>query len=167
MKRFLISTVAAATLVAGLIPVAHAATANETFDVSVTLTAQCTAAAGNAGQTLDFGTYTAFGGAVTATPIDFVFTCTRGLAAPTFAFDGANDYGVVAGLNYQLTASNQATTNGTAASAASGGVGTGDTRTVRVSGSMPANQAGACGGATATACAASPVTASRTLTITY
>lgn len=174
MKKFLISTVAAATLLAGMVPSTFAATVDSNFNVSVTLTAVCTAT-NTASTTVDFGTYTAFQTAAKTATADLTFSCTRGLTAPTFSFDnaggdrtatGAVGYGVLAGLNYSLAAASQPTTAGTAATAASAGVGTADVRTVRVTGTMAADQAGTCTG-TATTCAATPATHLRTLTVTY
>ncbi|PKO61701.1 MAG: hypothetical protein CVU24_07435 [Betaproteobacteria bacterium HGW-Betaproteobacteria-18] len=162
MKKFVISAVAAALLSA--LPVVQATTVTSDFNVSVSLTAICTA--NNSGvTTLGFGEYIAFGAQKTGS-VDLTFNCTRGLAAPTFSFDGAGAYGVLSGLNYSLSAVNQANATGTDASATSGGVGTADVRTVRVSGVMAGGQAGTCVGADAAACA--PVAShTRTLTVTY
>lgn len=175
MKRHLFSAVASAVLLAAFVP-AQATDVASSFDVSVSLTAICTASNSGA-TTLDFGTYTAFGAATTPNPtVDLTFSCTRGLAAPTFVFDntdaaraaaGAAGYGVLAGLNYSLAAANQATTAGSAATAAAGGVGSADTRTVRVTGTMAAGQAGACANSDAATCAGAAATHARTLTITY
>jgi hypothetical protein len=157
---------AAATLLAAMVP-AQATDVTSNFTVSVALTAICTAT--NSGSTtLDFGTYTAFGAATTPAPtIDLTFSCTRGLTAPTFSFDAAKGgpYGVLAGLNYTLAATNGTTTAGNAASATNGGVGTADTRHVTVTGGMAGGQAGTCAN-TAAGCA-SAVTDTRTLTVTY
>ena len=169
MKKFLTSAVAVAILAAGFVPVAQATDVTSSFTVSVALVAKCTA--NNSGAlTLDFGSYTAFGSAVNATPIDLTFDCTRGLTAPTFAFDtaggSATGYGVLAGLNYKLSAANGTNvTTGSGATAVSGGVGTADTRKVTVSGVMDAGQAGTCS-ATAAGCSTA-VTATRVLTVTY
>jgi hypothetical protein len=171
MKKFLTSALGAAILAA--VPAVQATTVTSNFDVSVSLTAICTA--NNSGATtLAFGEYIAFGAEKTGS-VDLNFTCTRGLAAPTFSFDstdaaraatGTVAYGVLSGLNYSLSAANQANATGTAASATSGGVGSADVRTVRVSGVMAAGQAGTCAGADAAACAAT-ASHTRTLTVTY
>lgn len=169
MKEFLTSAIAAVTVMAAVVPAAHAATVNSTFDVSVALSAICTAT-NLAATTVAFGTYTAFQSADKTAFVDLTFSCTRGLTAPTFAFDAINGTalggGVLAGLNYSLAATNQATNAGTAASSATGVVGTADVRTVRVTGTMAGGQAGTCAG-TATACAAATVSHTRTLTVTY
>lgn len=134
---------------------ALAATASATFNASVTLTSVCRVKTGSDGQTLSFGTYTAFQGTAqgTGTGINIDFECTRGFAAaPTVAFDSgpnmtstptaatATGEGVVAGLWYTLLTGTVVTTGGTAATTS--GIGTPDTYRFPVSGSMPAGQAG-------------------------
>ncbi len=177
MKKFLISAVAAVTLVAGVIPVAHAVggqTVTSNFDVSVTLASRCKAT--NSGSTtVAFGTYTAFqASAKTATPALVTFDCTRGLAPVSFSFDTTNGTsageGVLAGLNYMLNTS-AASVAGTAATAGASANGTADVFTVTIGGSMPANQSGQCGTisptqATAATCDSSP-SHTRILTVTY
>ena len=169
MKKFLASAIAAVTVLAAVVPAAHAATVNSAFDVSVSLSAICTAT--NSGTTtVAFGTYTAFQTLDKTATADLTFSCTRGLTAPAFSFDTVNGTaiggGVLAGLNYSLAATNQPTASGTAASSAPGIIGTADARTVRVTGTMVGGQAGSCAG-TATTCAAAPVSHTRTLTVTY
>ncbi|HEX4857653.1 MAG TPA: hypothetical protein VFV17_01465 [Usitatibacteraceae bacterium] len=171
MKKLLL-TASIAAVVAGFAAPASAATVSNNFNVQVALAAVCTANVA-ATPTLDFGTYTAFGAASTPAPTTtFTYNCTRGLAAPTVAFDTVNGtaagYGVLAGLNYQVTAGAPTqTAAGTAATAVAGGVGTAATWSVSVTGAMAAGQAGDCGGGTAAAC--TPATAShvRTLIVTY
>jgi hypothetical protein len=177
MKRFLISAVAAASLTAALVPAAHAVTSD--FNVSVTLSSQCKAT--NSGSaTLQFGTYIAFQSDPLTAPssAEVTFNCTRGLAPVSFSFDtftttagsneGSGDYGVLAGLNYHLTAVGSLVTGGAAASATVGGVGGADEFKVTVGGTMAGGQAGKCAaaGGTAAACDSSPSHA-RTLTVTY
>ena len=169
MKKLLISAALAATFGAAT---AQAAVVNSNFNVQVALAARCTATNSGA-TTVDFGTYTAFVGPSVAAPTTtLTFDCTRGLAAPTTAFDvvngSATGYGVLAGLNYQVTAAAPTqTAAGTAATATAGGVGTAATWSVVVTGAMAGGQAGDCTGGTATAC--TPATAShvRTLIVTY
>lgn len=169
MNKFLISAVTAA-LLASVAPVALATTVTSDFTVSVQLAAQCQAL--NTGtQTVDFGTYTAFGAAKTASA-SLTFNCTRSLAVPTFSFDSANGsstgYGVLAGLNYGLAAADVRTA-GSAATAVSGGVGSATLHTVTISGTMAAGQAGECvtSGSTAANCESTPASHVRTLTVTY
>ena len=141
--------------------------------VSVTLNARCTAT--NSGTTtLNFGTYdplAAGAGASTPAPtVALTFNCTRGLAAPTVTFDGVTTnptYGVLAGLNYSVTAANASITPGSAATAVSGGVGSADAYSYTLTGAMAQGQAGACGGGTATACTPATSTVTRTMTLTY
>lgn len=155
MKKLLVSSIAA-TLFAATAPSAQAATIAPSFNVTTTLTSVCTAAAI---PDVAFGTYTAFTAAPLAASSTFDITCTRGLAAPTFSFDGGTGYGVLAGLNYLVSASSAVTTPGNAATAVAGGIGTADIHTITISGSMPALQAGTA--------SAGVQTATRTLTITY
>ncbi|MCX7255481.1 MAG: hypothetical protein NTZ64_01790 [Polaromonas sp.] len=170
MKKFLISTVTAAALLASVTPVALASTVASDFTVSVQLAAQCQAL--NTGtQTVDFGTYTAFGAAKTASA-NLTFNCTRGLAIPTFSFDATNGsaagYGVLAGLNYGLSAADTRTV-GSAATAVAGGVGSATLHTVTISGTMAAGQAGEClvANSTAASCESTATSHVRTLTVTY
>jgi hypothetical protein len=171
MKKILALAVAALALLVAFIPAARAAVVSSDFNVSVTLTAVCTATNSNT-QTVNFGTYTAFGSASTPAPTaGLTFNCTRGLAAPTVAFDTTNGTaiggGVLAGLNYDLNVGAPVIAAGTPATSAPGGTGTADAYTYTVTGSMAAGQAGDCGGGTATAC--TPATAShvRQLIVTY
>ena len=171
MKKFLFSAVASTFLVAALIPAAQAATVSSNFNVSVLLEAQCQA--NNSGaQTVVFGTYTAFRStSLTAAPAVLTFNCTRGLATPTFTFDTANGLlngdGVVAGLNYSL---GTATTTTLGDTATAGVPGSAAVRTVTISGTMPADQAGQCAttSSVAAACNGTQVqTVLRTLMVTY
>jgi spore coat protein U-like protein len=146
----------------------QAATIGGAFNVSVTLTAKCRVSTVGT-PNLAFGTYTAFAGAVPATPIVIDFECTRGFgAAPTVEFDTGTDKassaagatatgaGVVGGLNYTIAVTAGALTGGAAATTAF--IGTPDTYGYTISGNMPAGQAGDVTKAT---------TQARTLTITY
>ncbi|HEY0665773.1 MAG TPA: spore coat protein U domain-containing protein [Gallionella sp.] len=165
MKKLAASTISAATLLAAA--PAHAATVTQTFDVSVHLSAACQVV--TTPLALDFGAYTAFGGATNAAPTTSMSVeCTRGLAAPTYTFDGATGYGVLAGLNYNVTAVGVVSA-GSPATATVGGVGSGDLYTITLTGAMAAGQAGACAtaGSAAAACDAAPQIVTRTLTVTY
>ena len=151
------------------LPAAQAATVAGAFNITVTLTSKCTMAAVS---DLAFGTYTSFQAAAqVATPITATLTCTRGMLAAgvtaavdiaalgsTAAATATNGVGagVLAGLEYDITAIPSTVIAGAAATASS--IGTGDTRPYTISGSMPAAQAG-----DASALAAQV----RTLTITY
>ena len=173
MKKFLASAIAAVTVLAAVVPAAHAATVSSAFDVSVTLTSKCEATNVTA-PTLAF-TYTAFQVGPQASAADAVLTfkCTRGLPAPTVAFDTGTDKttsatgatatgeGVVSGLRYTLAvAANSSIDAGTAATTSA--IGSARILSYAVSGSMPAAQAGTC--ATATC---SNVVQARTLIVTY
>ncbi len=168
MKKLNAIVLGVATLLAGL-STTQAATVAGNFNVTVTLTSKCTM---GAVEDLAFGTYTAFQvGTQTASPIIATLSCTRGLLASgiTAAFDtlavastaaatatNGVGAGVIAGLEYNITATPGVVVAGTAATASS--IGTADTRPFTISGSMPAAQAGD---------ASLVSTQIRTLTITY
>ena len=171
MRKLLISA-AMAAMFGAMIPAAQAAVVSQPFNVTVTLTSVCTMAAiGN----LAFGTYVAFqGGGQTATPTSATLTCTRGLTGVTANFDttapgstaaaaatNAVGAGVIAGLQYDITATpgGVGTAAGTAATASS--IGTAATIVYDITGTMPGGQAGTC---TSASC---PATQARTLTVTY
>lgn len=152
-----------------LISGAQAANVGGSFNVTVSLTSKCTMAALS---NLAFGTYTSFqSGTQTAPSVTATLTCTRGMLAAgvTAAFDviaagstaaaaatNAVGAGVLAGLQYDITAIPGVVITGAAATASS--IGTADTRPFTISGTMPADQAGD---------ASAAVTQVRTLTITY
>ena len=75
IRKYLLSAAFAVAMLTSIAPGAQAATATGNFNVTVTLTSQCTMAAiGD----LAFGTYTAFqGGALVATPTTATSSCTR------------------------------------------------------------------------------------------
>jgi spore coat protein U-like protein len=162
MKKVLTAAVVAAAF--AMVPTAQAATTNNNFNVSTTLTSQC--AATNSGTTtVDFGTYVAFqAGIQPSTSVNLTFQCTRGFAPTSVAFDVINGtaagVGVLAGLQYTLAAGAPGTVAGTAATTAT--IGTGDAVTYAVSGTMPAGQAGTC--ATASC---GPTSHVRTLIVTF
>lgn len=138
-----------------------AQTAENTFTVEVTLAGVCEAL--NSGsQTVDFGSYTAFQSTdQNSSEIELVFRCTRGLTPVAAVFDGGAGAGVLQGLNYALTASAvPVIAAGDEATADS--IGSADTVAYRVTGTIPANQAGTCALATC-----GPITQTRTLVLTY
>jgi len=149
IRKYLRGMIAIA-LFAGMAPVAQAQTVSGNFNVTVTLTSACTV--GAIGD-LAFGTYTAFGAAINATPVTANFSCTRGLTGITANFDStapdstaaaastnAVGAGVIQGLQYDITATPQTVTAGTAATASS--IGTADTVPFQITGTIAANQAG-------------------------
>jgi len=164
VNKLIASVLASSALLAATIPTSIAATDNNDFNVSVTLSSQCKAT--NSGTTtVDFGTYTAFqAGAATGTPVNLTFDCTRGFSPSSVAFDTVNGtaagVGVLQGLQYTLTAGAPSSVAGTAASTIS--IGTADAKTYNVTGTMPADQAGDC--ATATC---GPTSHVRTLIVTF
>ena len=151
---------------------ALSATENGGFTVDVSLTSKCLVTSST--PSLSF-TYEAFGAAVSATAIPITFKCTRGIPAPTVAFDvdtstdkissatglTATGGGVISGLKYTLAvAANSSTDSGTPAS--SSNTGTAKLLSYSVSGIMEAGQAGTC--ATSGTCTA---TQARSLIVTY
>ncbi len=152
MKKFLASTLAVAMFAVSA-PSAQAAVATQAFNVTANLTAICTV---GAIPDLAF-TYTAFQAAAATTSTAFAITCTRGLVTPTYAFD-TSSFGVVAGLNYELSTTATAPSGGTEPTATLGSIGTPDNYTVTIAGNMPAAQAGN---------SAALATQVRTITITY
>lgn len=152
MKKLLLSSLAVAAVAMGSSAMAATSTTTS-FTVSVALTSTCRAGA-TTGTGVDFGAYTAFQAAAKTGVVGPTYSvdCTRNLAsAPTAAFDttlgtAAGD-GVVAGLNYKLTAAAAVVAAGTAATAATSGQaatgnGTATNYAFAITGAMPADQAG-------------------------
>lgn len=168
MKKFLVSALAAATLLSAVIPVAaQAATTANNFNVSVTLSSQCLVTTTTT-PTIAFGTYIAFGAAIgpVALSAPLTFKCTHNLPAPTVAFDTTNGAatgnGVLAGLLYTLTAPVLTRTNGADATSTVGA--TQDTYSYTFSGNIGSGQSGECLTASATSCTPSHT---RQLIVTY
>jgi hypothetical protein len=158
-----IRTLAVVAAIAALAPVAQADTATDTVTVKVNLTSKCRWQGGTAptGVEVDFGTYIAFQGTDnTGSPsTGLTLECTRGFGGtPTATWDGDSaGGGVIAGLNYTLSATAGTRVTGTAATVST--IGSADTVPFTLGGTMPADQAGAgAGGAQ---------TATRTLTLTF
>jgi len=178
MKK-LLSSLAAASILAAMTPATQAATVGGNFNVSASLTSVCTNSTVGT-PTVDFGIFTAFTGPATAAPTAaLTFDCTRGLNPPTMDLDVANGTntgtgtvggaaatgdGVLpaVGLNYHLSVAGAKTTVGAAPTTAPGNTGSADVYTFTVTGSMPNNQAGTC-----TTGTCGPDTQLRTLTVTY
>jgi hypothetical protein len=136
---------------------ASGASAQSTVSVAVkvSLTGKCEwKTTSPTGVTLDFGTYTAFGSAATASASPFTVHCTRGFAAPTASWDATG--GTVAGLAYTVAGNSGTKTGGTAASGGAGA--TADDYTFTLTGNMVAGQAGDSGVA---------ATDTRTLTMSF
>lgn len=183
MKRLQVKKLAAATFAVAAMfsasPASQAATVGGNFNVSVSVASLCTLTTAVT-PTLDFGTYTAFGSAsIPAPTAALAFDCTRGLTAPTMALDAVNGTSTatgavggaaatgdgvlpVVGLNYHLSVAGSKTGTGVAPTTAPGNIGSADTYTFTITGSMPSGQAGTC-----TTGTCGPDTQLRTLTITY
>jgi hypothetical protein len=140
--------------------------ANATVTTSVNLTSVCRwLASTTPSPTVDFGTYTAFGGAKSATATTVSYECTRGFGAntPTIVWDAvasisdATGNGQVGGLSYTLSATTAKTAGAAPTLTVPGG--SADTYVITLGGSMPGGQAGTN--------AAGPQTATRTLYVTY
>jgi spore coat protein U-like protein len=171
MKKIALVTAVSAALASSFS--AQAAVETGGFNVSVTLTSVCKLKTTTA-PTLNFGTYVAFQTAAlpNTTGVDIEFECTRGYtAAPTVSLDSGTDKaaalagsttsgeGVVAGLNYTLAVAAGVKTAGSNATAgAPGTIGSADVYRYKITGNIPANQAGDFSKAT---------TQARVLTITY
>ena len=178
MKKFAAATFTVAALFS-VAPASQAATLGGAFNVSASLSSLCTLVPGGP-PTVAFGTYTAFQALpLTAPPVTIAFDCTRGLGAPTMALDIVNGtstaVGTVAGaaatgdgvlpvvgLNYNISVTGAKSATGVAPTTVTGNIGTADTYTFTISGTMPAGQAGTC-----TTGICGPDTQTRTLTITY
>ncbi len=154
MKKLLLTSLAAAALSMASLSASAITFTSTSFTVSVALTSTCRAGvvAGNTG--VAFGPYTTFQATAITGVVGPTYSvdCTRNLAAaPTAAFDttlgtAAGD-GVVAGLNYKLTAAAAVVVAGTAATAATSGQavtgnGTATNYAFAITGAMPADQAG-------------------------
>jgi len=151
MKKIIRTALATSTLLVASMPLTQAADITNSFNVSVTFSAQCRAK-DDGTKTLDFGTYTAFqAGVQNATGINIEFECSRGLVPTTVAFDVINGTavggGVIAGLNYDMEIGIVVVTAGTAATSAVNDIGTADLRSYPITGSMAALQAGQVGAA--------------------
>jgi hypothetical protein len=126
--------------------IAQADTVSSPFQVTVTLTQKCLADTGNGTPMIAFGTYTAFGPAVSnvaaSGPIKFI--CTRGLTPVAAAFDaaggGATGLLSPANLQYTLALTGPTTAPGTPATVSI--IGTPDTHSFSFTGTLPGNQAG-------------------------
>ena len=165
MKRIFMAVTACIALLAPSFAFSQTSESSN-FQVTVNLSSRCAATNSNA-LTADFGTYVAFQTTPVATNvIDLNFTCTRGFAPASVAFDtvggAANGNGVFpnVNLNYSLNIGAVRVTQGTDATATD--IGTATTRTYPVSGYMQAGQAGNC--ATATC---GPDSVTRTLILTF
>jgi spore coat protein U-like protein len=147
MNKYIRPVLAGFAMLTISLPASQAADISNTFAVTVSLTSQCRAKDSGT-KTLAFGTYTAFQtGAQSATGINIEFECTRGFAPTSVAFDTTNGTaiggGVLAGLNYDIDFAAAVVTAGTAATSAAASIGTADLRSYAITGTMPANQAGA------------------------
>ena len=167
MRKLVFKALAAALILASITPMLQAATTTNNFNVTVTLTSQCQVT-NNSTQTVAFGTYIAFQGAVqTASTATLNFRCTRGYSPVSTAFDVVNapdstttGIGVIQGLQYTLTNTPVLSVAGTPASSTT--IGTGDIRGYTLGGSMPADQAGTCAVASC-----GPTTQVRALIVTF
>lgn len=147
----LVRAIAAAAVAAALAPAVSAQSVSGGVDVEVTLNSKCRVQAG-ANPVIDFGNYDALDDAGKNLPgaATVTFQCTRGFGGtPVAAWDttngAADGKGVLAGLQYTLTAAG-ARTGGTAASTTS--TGSPDLVNYTVNAVMPGGQAGAAAGAT-------------------
>jgi spore coat protein U-like protein len=143
-----IGSLAAAVVLASVVPSASAATANSNFNVTVALTATCEIT--SAPTDVAF-TYTSFqGGNATSSGGAFGVRCTNSLPY-SMSLDSTS--GTVIGLNYSLSLS------------ANSGTGNGATQNYTVNGTMASGQSGTC--VTSPDVSTCSGSQQRTLTITY
>ena len=128
---------------------AHAATATGNFDVTINLTSACQVASS---PTAHFE-YTSFQTSASTFSSSFDIRCTNGLPITGIALDSTSVTDAATNLAYTLLLGTLPTQ------------GTGANQSVPLTGSMPANQAGTCGGATCENTSSN--NKQRTLTITY
>ena len=147
----LFRTIAAVAIVGAFAPAASAQSVGGGVDVEVTLLSKCRVQAG-ANPVINFGDYDALDDAGKNLPgaATVTFQCTRGFGGtPAAAWDttngAADGKGVLAGLQYTLSAT-VARTGGTIASTTS--TGSPDLVNYTVNAVMPGGQAGAAAGAT-------------------
>jgi spore coat protein U-like protein len=162
MKKLLLASLAVLAVSAQA-----AALSGIPFSVTATVTPACVAGVAPVSPAVAFGAYPAFSASAVLSTSGFTATvdCTRFIAAPpTAAFDvGTNKLatgeGIVAGLNYSLTATAAAVVPGAEPTATTGAHnGTADKYGFTVSGSLPSGQAGS---------TAAPVSHSRSLIISF
>lgn len=139
MKKFLLTSLAAAVLSLASLSASAATTVPGAFDVTVTLTPGCKYTSA-ATPTVAFGSYAALTSTSNNTgSATLAFACSRGLVITSAVIDNSGN-GVIAGLNYTLTVA--APTTGTGTTAGLTTPGTADTYSYVVSGVMPFGQAG-------------------------
>lgn len=161
MKKLLLASLAVLAISA------QAGSTTTNFNVTATVTPTCVAGVAPVAPAVAFGAYPAFSATAIASTSGFTATvnCTRFLAsAPTAAFDVGTDklatgQGIVAGLNYSLTATAAAVVAGAEPTATTGAHnGTPDVYGFTISGSLPSGQAGS---------TAAPVSDARSLIISF
>lgn len=149
----------------------QAATVGNGFNVTVNLTSTCVI--NSTANTLDFGTYTAFGSATTSAPTAAIsFKCTQGFVPGNVALDVSptlstaaaaglttTGTGVIAGLLYSLTVAGVVPTLGSAATTAAGSGA--DIKSYTITGGMASGQPGLSTSSTLA------VTQPRTLTLSF
>lgn len=168
MKRIIVTICLLLTINA-----ANAASLIQPFTVDVALSSTCRVHLLTS-NSISFGTYAALDPAIPPSPsVTFSIACTRNLAAPTFEIDNVVAdattpfYGVLAGLNYSVIPTQSLTTPGAPATPVAGGVGTPDIRTITLTGSIDAGQAGECSANTALACGSTPSSVVHVLKVVY
>lgn len=146
MKK--IALAAALGLICATSAMSQSVTGN--FDVTVNLQARCQLAA-VAGTTLAFGNYTAFqAGSINSNSIAYTLSCTRNFGTPVVSFDvlgggadaAADGSGVVGGLRYTIASTIGTVTAGAAATASPSSIGSADTRSISLLGTIAGGQVG-------------------------
>lgn len=148
MKKLTLATLMVASL-AAISGSAMATDVGASFTVSATLAAKCESTTSGTPD-VNFGEYTAFGGAATAAPTaTLTFRCTRNLAITNAALSSTT--GTLKGVDYTLALGSDTPSAGTGNNP--------DTHAYVVTGTMATGQAGDVNDAT--------VQQTRTLTITF
>ena len=150
MKKFLVSCIAAASIV-GVAAPATAGTLTPTFDVNINLTTACQM---SAAPTPVAFTYTALGAAAVSTGGAFGVQCTKNLTY-TLVLDATAVTDNATDLAYTLALS------------AAGGTGSGLAQPYTIAGGMIAGQAGTCAASAASCNNTAATNKTRTLTVTY
>ena len=144
MKKLSTALAAAALVLCGAAQAQS--TVTSPFTVTVTLTQKCVADAANGTPVIAFGTYVAFGPAISnvAASGGIKFNCTRGLTPVSASFDaaGGGTNGLIPVANLQYTLALTGPTAGTGVAATTTTIGTPDSYAYTFTGTLPAGQAG-------------------------
>lgn len=151
MNKFIVSVIAAASILAVVAPVHAAGSLTPQFDVNINLTTACKM---STAPTPVVFSYTAFGAAASSSGGGFGVQCTNNLSY-TLALDATAVTDNAVNLDYTLALS------------ATGGTGSGAAQGYTITGGMIAGQAGSCAASAASCTNAASTNKTRTLTVGY